>query len=111
MNTGVPVVAARNRAFALSITLLFAVSLALSSPASAQNGLAKISVDNLTNTDSDHKTEVEPDSCLRGANTIVSAFHMWPGGRDRLAGAAVMLALRLLQTAALTWKCMAIFPA
>jgi hypothetical protein len=75
MNTGVPVVAARNRAFALSITLLFAVSLALSSPASAQNGLAKISVDNLTNSDSVHKTEVEPDMFAWG-NTIVSAFHV-----------------------------------
>jgi hypothetical protein len=35
----------------------------------------RISSDNLTNTDSDHKTEVEPNSFAWG-NTIVSAFHV-----------------------------------
>jgi len=52
-----------------------AIALALTLPAYAQSGLVKISVDNLTNTDSDHKTEVEPDTFAWG-NTIVSAFHV-----------------------------------
>src|ERR1700747_2680096 len=56
-------------AFALSIAL------ALALPASGQTSLARISVDNLTNTDSDHKTEVEPDTFAWGS-TIVSAFHV-----------------------------------
>src|ERR1700680_3488380 len=60
--------------FALSMMIL-ALSLALTLPASAQASLARISVDNLTNTDSDHKTEVEPDTFAWGS-TIVSAFHV-----------------------------------
>jgi hypothetical protein len=40
-----------------------------------QTSTIRISSDNLTNTDSDHKTEVEPDSFAWG-NTIVSAFHV-----------------------------------
>jgi hypothetical protein len=47
----------------------------LTLPATAQSGLAKISVDNLTNSDSVHKTEVEPDMFAWG-NTIVSTFHV-----------------------------------
>ena len=58
---------------AVSFLMVGAISLALSLPASAQ--LTRISVDNLTNTDSVHKTEVEPDSFAWG-NTIVSAFHV-----------------------------------
>ena len=57
----------------LSINLLFVISLGLISSARAQ--LVKISSDNLTNTDSVHKTEVEPDTFAWG-NTIVSAFHV-----------------------------------
>ncbi len=53
----------------LALTI-FAVAI---SPARGQ--LAKISSDNLTNTDSVHETEVEPDSFAWG-NTIVSAFHV-----------------------------------
>jgi len=41
----------------------------------AQIPLVRISVDNLTNSDSDHKTEVEPHMFAWG-NTIVSAFHV-----------------------------------
>jgi hypothetical protein len=52
---------------------LLVMSFASSPPAHAQ--LARISVDNLTNADSDHKTEVEPDMFAWG-NTIVSAFHV-----------------------------------
>jgi hypothetical protein len=51
------------------------VLLALALSASAQTPLAKISTDNLTNTDSNHETEVEPHSFAWG-NTIVSAFHV-----------------------------------
>ncbi|MFZ0769934.1 MAG: sialidase family protein [Candidatus Sulfotelmatobacter sp.] len=59
----------------LILVLALAIALALSLPAGAQSGLAKISVDNLTNSDSVHKTEVEPDTFAWG-NTIVSAFHV-----------------------------------
>jgi hypothetical protein len=57
----------------LLATLAFSLALAL--PASAQTALARISVDNLTNSDSDHKTEVEPDMFSWG-NTIVTTFHV-----------------------------------
>jgi hypothetical protein len=57
----------------LAILLASAGFPALISPASAQ--LARISADNLTNSDSVHETEVEPDSFAWG-NTIVSAFHV-----------------------------------
>src|SRR5579863_5857613 len=56
-------------------TAVIAISLGLSLQAGAQAGLAKISADNLTNSDSVHKTEVEPDMFAWG-NTIVSAFHV-----------------------------------
>src|ERR1700676_2126915 len=55
------------------LTILLAITSALTLPARAQ--LVKISVDNLTNTDSVHRTEVEPDTFAWG-NTIVSAFHV-----------------------------------
>jgi hypothetical protein len=57
----------------LMALLALTISLVLTLPARAQ--LAKISVDNLTNTDSVHQTEVEPDTFAWG-NTIVSAFHV-----------------------------------
>ncbi|MGA8764898.1 MAG: sialidase family protein [Candidatus Sulfotelmatobacter sp.] len=60
--------------FCVTALVAFALSLALAAPASAQS-LEKISTDTLTNTDSDHKTEVEPNSFAWG-NTIVSAFHV-----------------------------------
>jgi len=53
----------------------FFTILALALPASAQTSIVRISVDNLTNTDSNHRTEVEPDTFAWG-NTIVSAFHV-----------------------------------
>jgi hypothetical protein len=55
--------------------LSFALCAALAIPAHAQSSLARISVDNFTNTDSKHQTEVEPDTFAWG-NTIVSAFHV-----------------------------------
>jgi len=48
---------------------------ALSLSARAQFTLEQISVDKFTNADSDHRTEVEPDSFAWG-NTIVAAYHV-----------------------------------
>ena len=70
-----PVFCGGNLLSLLTAVLVLAISLALTTPAGAQSGLVKISTDNLANTDSDHKTEVEPDSFAWG-NTIVSAFHV-----------------------------------
>jgi hypothetical protein len=64
-----------NRRTPIFFVLPLAFALAITPPASAQTALARISVDNLTNTDSDHKTEVEPDMFAWG-NTIVTAFHV-----------------------------------
>lgn len=58
-----------------TFVIALAFSLGASSVAYAQSSLVKISSDNLTNTDSDHKTEVEP-SMFAWGNTIVSAFHV-----------------------------------
>lgn len=55
--------------------VLFALFLACRLAASAQTSLVEISHDTLTNSDSDHKTEVEPDTFAWGS-TIVSAFHV-----------------------------------
>lgn len=44
-------------------------------PVSAQNSPVRISVDTLTNADSDHRTEVEPHMFAWGT-TMVSAFHV-----------------------------------
>ena len=44
-------------------------------PALAQNQLVKISVDRFTNTDSVHRSEVEPDTFSWGS-TIVSALSL-----------------------------------
>ena len=63
----------RRSLFTFTLVLAFALALAL--PAPAQTSLARISVDNLTNTDSDHRTEVEPDMFAWG-DTIVTAFHV-----------------------------------
>ncbi|MGA2413761.1 MAG: hypothetical protein ABSF59_04895 [Candidatus Sulfotelmatobacter sp.] len=62
------------RNFLLTAVML-AMPLAFVSPSHAQSTLARISVDTFTNKDSDHKTEVEPDTFAWG-NTIVSAFHV-----------------------------------
>src|SRR5271157_3503355 len=65
----------RNSASLLMVLWPLAASLAFNGWASAQSPLARISVDTFTNKDSDHKTEVEPDTFAWG-NTIVSAFHV-----------------------------------
>ena len=74
MKTVLPVSCGGNKSLSFLIIVL-AISLALTLQAGAQSGLAKISGDNLTNSDSVHKTEVEPDTFAWG-NTIVSAFHV-----------------------------------
>jgi BNR repeat-like domain len=59
----------------LTVVLASAVSLVLVTPAHAQFTLVKISKDTLTNSDSVHRTEVEPDFFSWG-NTIVGTFHV-----------------------------------
>ena len=58
-------------AWVVLLSLLIAV---FAVPLTAQTP-RKISTDNFTNSDSDHKTEVEPSSFAWGS-TIVSAFHV-----------------------------------
>src|SRR3981081_4311908 len=64
-----------NRTLLLTALLGLVILLLPDAPAHAQSSLARISVDTFTNTDSTHKTEVEPDTFAWG-NTIVSAFHV-----------------------------------
>jgi BNR repeat-like domain len=64
-----------NAAALLAVVLALAVSLALVTPAHAQFTLVKISNDKLHNSDSVHRTEVEPDFFAWG-NTIVGTFHI-----------------------------------
>ncbi|HEY6769493.1 MAG TPA: sialidase family protein [Candidatus Sulfotelmatobacter sp.] len=64
-----------SRATHALLLCLFAVFGLVAQSASAQNSTVRISMDNLTNSDSVHKTEVEPDSFAWGS-TIVSAFHV-----------------------------------
>ena len=59
----------------LAMPMLAVLVFALSLPAFSQSGLIRLSVDTLTNSDSDHKTEVEPDMFAWG-DTIVSTFHV-----------------------------------
>src|SRR4051794_24360478 len=65
----------RRQGCVLAVATSLCVWLALLLPVSAQTPLVRISVDNLTNTDSDHRTEVEPHMFAWG-NTIVTAFHV-----------------------------------
>ncbi len=70
-----------NRSFSLlrlrrlGCLFTFLLLLAFVLPASSQVALVRVSIDNLTNTDSDHKTEVEPDIFAWG-DTMVSTFHV-----------------------------------
>lgn len=68
-----PVSARSSARLAAMVIALFVVALAV--PAQAQYTLVQLSVDKFTNTDSTHKTEVEPDSFSWGS-TIVTAFHV-----------------------------------
>jgi hypothetical protein len=57
------------------LLMAFAIAIAMAIPAQAQFTLMKISTDKFTNSDSVHKTEVEPDFFSWG-NTIVGTFHV-----------------------------------
>jgi len=58
-----------------AVLLTLSILFLLAKPASAQFTLVKLSVDHLHNTDSVHRTEVEPDFFSWG-NTIVGTFHV-----------------------------------
>src|SRR5579871_2890076 len=57
------------------VGMAFALAIALAPNASAQYTLKQVSVDNFTNSDSVHKTEVEPASFAWGS-TIVFTYHV-----------------------------------
>src|SRR5579864_3384920 len=61
--------------FLLLSAFAFAIALTTIAPAHAQFTLVKISNDKFTNSDSVHRTEVEPDFFSWG-NTIVGTFHV-----------------------------------
>src|ERR1700733_12557857 len=65
----------RNTLTLFAVALAFAATLAIAIPAHAQFTLVKISADKFTNSDSVHRTEVEPDFFSWG-NTIVGTFHV-----------------------------------
>jgi hypothetical protein len=61
--------------FAAMLTVAFVGSLALCAPARAQYTLVPVSTDTFTNSDSVHKTEVEPHTFSYGS-TIVGTYHV-----------------------------------
>jgi hypothetical protein len=65
----------RNTFAFLAVMVALAISVVLVTPAHAQFTLVKISNDTLHNSDSVHKTEVEP-SFFSWGNTIVGTFHV-----------------------------------
>jgi BNR repeat-like domain len=65
----------RNAFAFLTVVLASAISVVLVTPANAQFTLVKISNDKFSNSDSVHRTEVEPDFFSWG-NTIVGTFHV-----------------------------------
>src|SRR4051812_12310097 len=66
-------VAARTARFFVALAAL--VTLAVAAPASANVPLARVSADPFTNTDSQHATEVEPDTFASGS-TVVAAYQV-----------------------------------
>jgi len=64
-----------DRSALLTLMLAFAIALAVVIPAHAQLPLVKLSTDTFHNSDSEHKSEVEPDTFAWGS-TIVSAFQV-----------------------------------
>jgi hypothetical protein len=65
----------RNRIALPALMLSFAIVLMLSMQAQAQSGLVKLSTDTFKNSESQHRSEVEPDTFAWGS-TIVSAFQV-----------------------------------
>jgi hypothetical protein len=70
-----------NRTTFYFVMLVLAFALAQSVPSHAQTNLVKLSTDTFHNSDSEHRSEVEPDTFAWGS-TIVSAFQVArvPGG-------------------------------
>src|SRR4051812_39470763 len=66
-------VAARTARFFVALAAL--VTLAVAAPASANVQLTRVSTDPFTNTDSQHATEVEPDTFASGS-TVLAAFQV-----------------------------------
>ena len=58
----------RNACAFLTAVLAASISLVLVTPASAQFTLVRISTDKFTNSDSTHRTEVEPDTFSWGSD-------------------------------------------
>jgi len=75
MKQRLPAVCKRNGTALFALLLAFGLTALLSAPAYAQFTLVQISIDRFTNSDSTHKTEVEPDTFSWGS-TIVSAYHV-----------------------------------
>src|SRR6202049_2696695 len=72
----------KNRSVFYTSVLAIAICLALAAPVQAQFTLVKISSDSFTDSDAQHKTEVEPDTYSWGT-TMVAAFQVAriaPGG-------------------------------
>src|SRR5580692_10379027 len=65
----------QNRSVFYTSVLAFAICLALAAPVQAQFTLVKISSDSFTDSDAQHKTEVEPDTYSWGS-TMVAAFQV-----------------------------------
>jgi hypothetical protein len=65
----------RNPSALFAFALGFAISFAMAAPVQAQLPLVKISTDSFHNSDSQHKTEVEPDTYSWGS-TMVAAFQV-----------------------------------
>jgi len=65
----------RNNSAFFTLVLTFAIVLAMVISAPAQSNLVKLSTDTFHNSDSEHHTEVEPDTYAWGS-TIVSAFQV-----------------------------------
>jgi hypothetical protein len=75
MNRIAVVLRSRRSEFVFFAALVFAISLAMAAPLQAQFSLVKISVDSFHNSDSQHKTEVEPDTYSWGS-AMVAAFQV-----------------------------------
>jgi hypothetical protein len=59
----------------VTAVLAFVIALTMVTPAPAQSNLVKLSTDTFHNSDSEHRSEVEPDTFAWGS-TIVSAFQV-----------------------------------
>jgi hypothetical protein len=59
----------------LALALVFVISIVIATPVQAQFSLVKISTDSFHDSDSQHKTEVEPDTYSWGS-TMVAAFQV-----------------------------------